>query len=132
MATEVLILEAVNYALTLLGIREARSEKEKKLQRSFVEAFREALILTRAYVADRRDGVTNVDRKKETELSLAWNKTGICGRDLEPQGDFYAVYFEKSNFWADPKGWELSNIKEMDISLERAEKEASKFLTTLN
>ena len=132
MATEVLILEAVNYALTLLGIREARSEKEKRLQRSFVEAFREALILTRAYIADRREGVTNVDRTKERELSLAWNKTGICGRDLESQGDFYAVYFEKSDFWSDPKGWELSNIKEMDISLERAEKEASKFLTTPN
>jgi len=129
MPTEVLMLKAVDYALSLLGIREARSEKEKRLQRSFVEAFREALILTRAYVADRRDGVVNVDREKETELSLAWNKVGLCGRDLEPQGDFYAVYFEKSNFWADPSGWELSNPEDVDISLERAEAEASKFLT---
>ena len=100
------------------------------MQRSFVEAFREALILTRSYIADRRDNVIDIDRKKETELSLAWNKVGLCGRDIEPQGDFYAVYFEKSNFWADPRGWELSNFHNVDISLERAEAEASKFLST--
>lgn len=129
MAAEVLMFRAIDYALSLLSIRKTRSENEMKLQRNFVEAFREALILTRAYVADKRDGIVSVSREKETELSLAWNKVGLCGRDLEPQGDFYAVYFEKSNFWADPSGWELSNIKDVDISLEKAEAKASNYLT---
>lgn len=130
MSTEALLLKAVDYALVFLKIREDRSEKEKKLQRDFVEAFREALILTRAYIADRRDGLFKENRDTEKELSLAWNKVGLIGKDLEPMGDFYAVYFQKSDFWADPKGWEINNPGGVDISLERAELEAEKFLNT--
>jgi hypothetical protein len=130
MTTEVLLLKAVDYALSLFNYRENCSDKERVLQRSFVEAFRNALIMTRAYIADRRDGVTPVNRDKEIELSLAWNKVGLCGKDLEPMGDFYVVYFEKSNFWADPSGWELDNNDDIDISLKRAEEEAQKFISS--
>ena len=125
-----LMLRAIDYAIDFFRGREARTEKEKQLQRDFVEAFRHALILTRSYIADRRDEVSDKDRNREVQLSQAWNKVGMCGRDLEPQGDFYAVYFEKSNFWADPRGWDLSAKKDLDISLERAEGEASKYLST--
>lgn len=129
MAAETLLLKAVDYALVFLRIREDRSEKERKLQRDFVEAFREALILTRAYIADKRDGRIKEDRNTEKDLSLAWNKVGLIGKDIEPMGDFYAVYFQKSDFWADPKGWKIDNPENVDISLERAEAEAEKFLT---
>lgn len=126
--TAILFKEVIDYALQFLKIREARSEKEKELQRQFVSAFRNALLLTRAYIADRRDGITGVDREKEVGLSQAWNSVGICGRELEPQGDFYAVYFEKANYWADPNGWEISECKDLDISLEKAETEAARFI----
>lgn len=125
-----LILRAVDYAKSLFVRWEARSEKEKVLQRDFVEALREALILTRAYIADRRDNLAGKSRKKEMQLSAAWNKVGLCGRDLEPQGDFYEVYFKKSDFWADPRGWDLSENKDLDISLAKAETAANTFLNS--
>lgn len=124
-----LMLRAIDYAIGFFRGRKARTEQEKHLQRGFVEAFRHALILTRSYIADRRDKVSEEDRNRELQLSQAWNKVGMCGRDLEPQGDFYAVYFEKSNFWADPRGWDLSEKKDLDVSLERAEAEANKYLS---
>jgi hypothetical protein len=123
-----LLMEVVDYALQLLRIRESNSRKEKALQRAFVEAFRDALILTRAYIADRREGVTEVNRERELELSRAWNAVGLCGRDIEPMGDFYAVFFEKSNYWSDPSGWELADTGELDISLENAENEATRIV----
>ena len=58
-------------------------------------------------------------------LSRAWNTVGLCGRDIEPMGDFYAVFFEKLNYWADPRGRELAGTGELDISLEQAEQAAS-------
>lgn len=125
-----LMLRAIDYAIELFRGREAKTEKEKQLQRNFVEAFRHALILTRSYISDRRDRISEEDRNREVQLSHAWNKVGMCGLDLEPQGDFYAVYFEKSNFWADPRGWDLSEKKDINISLEHAEAEASKYLKT--
>ncbi|GEM_PF-6807359 len=123
-----LMLSAIDYAIDFFRGRRARTEKEQQLQRDFVEAFREALILTRSYIADRKNDVSDEDRERELALSLAWNKVGMCGRDLEPQGDFYAVYFEKSNFWAEPRAWDLSDKSELDISLKHAESEANKYL----
>ena len=128
MAAETLILQAIDYTLELLRVRESRSAKEKATKRAFAAEFREAMILTRAYVADRRDGRTSRDRDKEVELSLAWNKVGLRGQELEPQEDFYVVYFEKSDFWSDPSGWELSNEQNLDITLQRAEEEAQSYL----
>ena len=123
-----LFKDVIDYGLQFLKIRESRTLKEKELQRAFVKAFRNALIQTRAYIADRRDGVTGINRERELELSQVWNTVGLCGRDLDPMGDFFAVYFEKSNYWADPRGWELSDSKDLDISLERAEVEATHYL----
>lgn len=128
MATETLLLKAVDYALVFLRVRESRSEKEKKLQKDFVQAFREALLLTRAYIADKRDGLVERDREIEKKLSLAWNQVGLIGKELEPMGDFYPVYFQKSDFWSDPRGWKINNKQNVDISLERAISKAEKFL----
>ena len=132
MTTEMLLLKAVDYTIKLITGREIRSEKKRALQQKFVESFREALIQTRAYLADRRDGVLERDRTKEEKLSLAWNKVGLCGRELEPMDDFYVVYFEKSDYWADPSAWELKNFDDIDISLERAEEKAERFLSSSN
>ena len=123
-----LLLRAIDYGISFFSGREARNKEDLELQRKFVEAFREALLQTRGYVADRRDNITEENREREMQLSAAWNNTGLRGRDLEPQGDFYEVYFMKSNFWADPRGWDLSENKELDISLEKAEAEADKYL----
>ena len=41
-----LMFRAIDYALSLLGIREDRSKNEKIIQRRFVEVFRKALILS--------------------------------------------------------------------------------------
>lgn len=123
------LLRAVDYAVELFRERDSTSEKKKQLRRDFTEAFRDALILTRSYIADRRDSVSEQDRQREVQLSQAWNKVGICGQALEPQGDFYAVYFEKSDFWADPRGWNLPENEDLDISLERAQSEANKYLS---
>ena len=95
MATETILLKAVDYTLQLLRIRESRSKQEQEFKRAFIEAFREALLLTRAYLADRRDRIIDRNREKELELSQAWNRVGLCGRDIEPMGDFYVVYFGK-------------------------------------
>ncbi|GGB81500.1 hypothetical protein GCM10011352_04060 [Marinobacterium zhoushanense] len=128
-ATEIsLMLRAIDYAIDLLRERSARSEKEQLLQRKFVESFREALIQTKAYMADRRDNLPSATRDRELQLSQAWNQVGLCGRDLEPDGDFYEVYFKKSDFWSDPRAWDLSNDKNLDISLEKAEFAANKYL----
>jgi hypothetical protein len=130
MATEMLLPKAVDYTIKLLTRREIRTERERALQQKFIASFREALIQTRAYLADRRDGVVERDRTREEKLSLAWNKVGLCGRELEPMDDFYVVYFEKSNYWADPSAWELQNSDDIDISLERAEEIANRFLSS--
>jgi len=125
----VLMLRAIDYGISFFSGRKARNKEERELQRKFVEAFREALNQTRGYIADRRDNISEVNRAREMQLSASWNKAGLCGRDLEPQGDFYEVYFKKSDFWADPKGWDLSENRELDISLEKAEDEADKYLS---
>jgi hypothetical protein len=127
MSTEMLLLKAVDYTIKLLTGRETRSEKEKVLQQEFIHSFREALIQTRVYLADRRDEVIERDRKREETLSLAWNKVGLCGRKLDPMDDFYVIYFEKSDYWADPSEWKLYNSDEIDISLKRAEEKAKSF-----
>lgn len=59
--------------------------------------------------------------EREMQLSTSWNNAGMCGRDLEPQDDFYEMYFMRSDFWTDLRGWDLSANKELDISLEKAE-----------
>ncbi len=123
-----LMLRAIDYGISFFSGRKATSENERQLQRKFVEAFREALILTKGYVADRRNDLIDENREKEMQLSAAWNRAGMCGRELEPQGDFYEVYFMKSDFWADPRGWDLSDNQDLDISLEKAEAEADKYL----
>jgi len=64
---------------------------------------------------------------KEVGLAQAWNSVGLCGRGLEPVGDFYAVYFQKANYWADPNGWKVSDFNSLDISLETAEVLAARF-----
>ena len=128
MATEMLLLKAVDYTIKFLTGRKIRSEKEKALQDKFVRAFREALIQTRSYIADRREGVVERDRAREENLSLAWNEVGLCGRKLDPYDDFYVVYFKKSDYWADPSQWKLNDTGEIDISLKRAVQEADKYL----
>ena len=126
MSTLEIAFQTVEYALNYLLDRRG---KEKALQREFVEAFREAIIQTRGYIASRRDEASNSDRDTELKLSRAWNKVGLLGRDIEPQGDFYEVFFRKSDFWSDPRGWNLSDKQKLDISLERAENEANKYLS---
>lgn len=116
----------IDYALHYLRDKTGR---QKALRHDFAEAFREALIQTRSYIADRRDEVSERDRKRELELARAWSKVGLLGLDLDPQGDFYEVFFRKSDFWSDPRGWDLSDKGQLDISLERAEAEASRYLS---
>lgn len=71
MTAETLLLKAVDYTLKFLKIREDANEKEKQMKVSALEAFRDAIVLTRSYIADRREGNKDRDRDRELELSRA-------------------------------------------------------------
>lgn len=128
---EALLLKGVDYILQLLKIREDRDEQRKQRESEALQAFRNAILLTRSYLADRRDRRTPRDRQKEVTLFQAWNTVGLKVREIgTPKAhEIYQIFFEKADYWSDPKGWEDEQTgKEIDISLERVENDINQIL----
>ena len=130
MAAETLLLKAVDYTLKFLQLREERDAQEQQKIDEVLESFRDALIITRAYLADCREGVSERDRSKEVELSKAWNSVGLKVRNIgSPDAEeLYQIFFEKADYWSDPESWQRNTEGEIDISLSRIEEEVRKLL----
>ena len=127
--TEVaMMLKAVDYMVQLLKGREAISAKDHENRVAFAKVFRDALVQTRAYIADQRDGIIERDRNRERELSQAWNLVGIKAQDVPGGDELNDLYYGKADYWSDPTGWEKSELSGIDISLERAESEAKNLM----
>lgn len=134
MAAETLLLKAIDYTLKFLQLREERDAQEQQKVDDVLESFREALIITRAYLADCRNGVSERDRAKEVELSKAWNEVGLKVRNIgTPDAEeLYQIFFEKADYWSDPESWQRNTDGEIDISLSRVEQEIDKLLKKEN
>jgi hypothetical protein len=126
---ETLILRGVDYILQLLRIREDRDEKKKQRERVSLEAFRNSIVMTRAYLADMRNDRITRDRNREAAISQAWNTVGLKVRDIgTPEAhNIFQVFFEKADYWSDPEGWEKK--AGIDISLKRVEDEINQILS---
>lgn len=147
MTPESMLLKAVDYTLQFLKIRENADEKEKQLKFAALEAFREAVVVTRSYIAERRDhcfykngleknGTENHgspktrDTEKELELSRAWNSVGVSIAKFgsKESGELHDICFGKADYWSDPSDWKENREGEIDISLDRVSKEISRLL----
>ncbi len=130
MAAETLLLKAVEYIWDFFKGRKNENEKEKKLKDSALEAFRDAVVVTRAYIADRRDGITERDRKKEQELSKAWNAVGIRLNKIKTDEakELHRICFNKADYWSDPARWKNNKEGEIDISLSKVNRSISQLL----
>lgn len=130
MAAETLLLKAVDYTLKFLQLKQEKDAQNQLQLNAVLESFREALIITRAYLADCRNGVSERDRAKEIELSKAWNEVGLKVRNIGTSDaeELYQIFFEKADYWSDPESWQRNTEGEIDISLSRVEQEINELL----
>jgi hypothetical protein len=117
MVVEIKVIQEISqeFRAWIESIRNDKKIKEESF-RKVIKSLSIAVLDTRRYLAEVGDERIKYDPAKEEAIMLLWHEASL---DLQPLNPHLAERcFDKSQFWADPRGFTDNEIDKYNINLD--------------